>query len=206
MTSRSKGKQPIVNSEESDSEPEGVYQHTRTRTGALSPIDYNALAHGIRGNDSHSAVIESQASNSSVEKETSAYMVDAPEETARRIEQMKKHQMDIIASQQRSIDTLKHMLEKLLDERGRSPPRRPKGKGRKGDSPPSEPSDKPRQFTSDSSKSSSQVRGDTNPERAYDNRMSRLKQRLEALTNRKGLQEAGVVRPYPAEWDLVPPS
>ena len=83
MTSRSKGKQPIVNSEESDSEPEGVYQHTRTRTGALSPIDYNALAHGIRGNDSHSAVIESQASNSSVEKETSAYMVDAPEETAR---------------------------------------------------------------------------------------------------------------------------
>ena len=34
--------------------------------------------------------------------------------------------------------------------------------------------------------------------------MNQLKQRLEALTNRKGLQEAGVVRPYPTEWDLVP--
>ena len=27
---------------------------------------------------------------------------------------------------------------------------------------------------------------------------------MEALTNWKGLQEAGVVRPYPTEWDLVP--
>jgi len=34
--------------------------------------------------------------------------------------------------------------------------------------------------------------------------MNQLEQRLEALTNRKGLQEAGVVRPYPTEWDLVP--
>ena len=34
--------------------------------------------------------------------------------------------------------------------------------------------------------------------------MNKLEQHLEALTNRKGLQEAGVVRPYPAEWDLVP--
>ena len=69
--------------------------------------------------DSHSAVIESQASNSSIEKETSAYMVGAPEETAKRLEQMQKHQMDILSSQQRSIDSLKHMLEKLLEERAR---------------------------------------------------------------------------------------
>jgi len=131
MTSRSKGKQPAVSSDESDSEPEGVYQHTRTRTGTIPPVDYNALAHGIRTDNSHSAVIESQASNSSVEKETSAYMVGAPEETARRIEQMQKHQMDIITSQQRSIDSLKYMLEKLLEERERSPSRRPKGKGRR---------------------------------------------------------------------------
>ena len=34
--------------------------------------------------------------------------------------------------------------------------------------------------------------------------MNQLEQRLEALTNRKGLQEVGVVRPYPTEWDLVP--
>jgi len=34
--------------------------------------------------------------------------------------------------------------------------------------------------------------------------MSKLEQHLEALSNQKGLQEAGVVWPYLAEWDLVP--
>jgi len=34
--------------------------------------------------------------------------------------------------------------------------------------------------------------------------MSKLEQRLEALASQKGLQEAGVVRSYPAEWDLIP--
>jgi len=34
--------------------------------------------------------------------------------------------------------------------------------------------------------------------------MNKLEQRLKALANWKGLQEAGVIRPYPAEWDLVP--
>jgi len=34
--------------------------------------------------------------------------------------------------------------------------------------------------------------------------MSQLELRLEALASRKDLQEAGVVRPYLAEWDLVP--
>ena len=34
--------------------------------------------------------------------------------------------------------------------------------------------------------------------------MSKLEQRLEALASQKGLQEAGVVRLYLAEWDLVP--
>jgi len=34
--------------------------------------------------------------------------------------------------------------------------------------------------------------------------MSKLEQRLEGLANQKGLQEAGVVRLYPTEWELVP--
>ena len=70
--SRSKGKQPVVSSDESDTEPEGVYQHTRTRTGVVAPVDYNALARGIEVSESHSAIAESQASNSSVEKEAFA--------------------------------------------------------------------------------------------------------------------------------------
>jgi len=87
MASRSRGKQPAVSSDESDTEPEGVYRHTCTRTGAIPPIDYNALAWGIVVNDSHSAIAESQASNSSMEKEAFIYMTSTPEETARRLEQ-----------------------------------------------------------------------------------------------------------------------
>ena len=34
--------------------------------------------------------------------------------------------------------------------------------------------------------------------------MGELEKRLEALANRGSLQEAGVFRLYPAEWDLVP--
>ena len=34
--------------------------------------------------------------------------------------------------------------------------------------------------------------------------MSELEKRPEALANQKGLQRAGVVRPYPTKWDLVP--
>ena len=34
--------------------------------------------------------------------------------------------------------------------------------------------------------------------------MGELEKRLKALTNQGSLQEAGVVRPYPVEWDLVP--
>ena len=45
--SRTKGKQPIVNSDEFDTEPEGVYQYTRTRTGVIAPVDYSALARVI---------------------------------------------------------------------------------------------------------------------------------------------------------------
>jgi len=45
-----------VSSDESDTEPEGVYRHTRTRTGAVPPVDYSALAGGIVVSESHSAI------------------------------------------------------------------------------------------------------------------------------------------------------
>ena len=102
MASMSREKQPAVSSEESDSEPKGVYRHTRTQTGAIPPIDYNALARGIEVNDSHSAIAESQASNSSMEKEAFTYMTGTPEETARRLEQqaqIQKEQLDMIHAQ-----------------------------------------------------------------------------------------------------------
>jgi len=87
MASRSRKKQPAVSSDESDTEPEGVYRHTHTRTGAVAPVDYSALARGIEVSESYFAIAESQASNSSMEKETFVYMTNTPEETARRLEQ-----------------------------------------------------------------------------------------------------------------------
>ena len=86
MPRKSRGKQLAVSSNESDTEPEGVYQHTRTRTGAVAPIDYSTLAQGIKVRESHSAIAESLASNSSVEKEAFAYMANTPEEMTRRLE------------------------------------------------------------------------------------------------------------------------
>ena len=85
MASGSRGKQPAVSSDKSDTEPEGVYRHTRT--GVVAPVDYSALARGIEVNESHSAIAELQASNSFVEKEAFVYMANTPEETARRLEQ-----------------------------------------------------------------------------------------------------------------------
>jgi len=66
--SKSKGKQLIVSSDESDdepsglrellTEPEGVYQHIRTRTGTTAPVNYNALAWGIEVREAYSAIAE----------------------------------------------------------------------------------------------------------------------------------------------------
>ena len=85
--SRNKGKQLIVSSDESDTEAEGVCRHTHTQTGVIAPVDYSALTRGSEVSESHSAIAESQASNSFVEKEAFAYMVNTPEEMARHFEQ-----------------------------------------------------------------------------------------------------------------------
>ena len=67
-------------SDESDDEPEGMYHHTRTRTSVVAPVDYSALAWGLEVSESHSAIMKSQASNSSVEKKAFVYMANTLEE------------------------------------------------------------------------------------------------------------------------------
>jgi len=73
-------------------------------------VDYSALARGIEISESHSAIAESQASNSSVEKEAFAYMASTPKEMTRRFEQQaqtQREQLNMIRAQQESIDSLK---------------------------------------------------------------------------------------------------
>ena len=96
--SKSKRKQLAISSEESDVEPssglkeiliepEGIYQCTRIRTGTIAPVDYNILARGIEASDEHSAIAESQSSNSYMEKDILTYMAETPEEMAKRYQE-----------------------------------------------------------------------------------------------------------------------
>ena len=55
--------------------------------GTIATVDYSLLARKIKVNDEHSAIIESQSSNSSSETTTFAYMAGTPEEVARQFEE-----------------------------------------------------------------------------------------------------------------------
>ena len=57
--SRTKGKQPIVRSDESGTELEGVYRHTCSRIGVIALMNYSALAWGIEVSEAHYAIVES---------------------------------------------------------------------------------------------------------------------------------------------------
>ena len=94
MSIKSKGKQPVVSSDESDNEPssdlreilikpEGLYQHAHIQMGAIISVNYSAMARGIEVSEAHSTIAGSQASNSSIEKEAFAYMADTFEEVAK---------------------------------------------------------------------------------------------------------------------------
>jgi len=132
----------MVSSDESGTEPEGVYRHTRTLTGVIAPVDYGALARGIEVRESHSTIIESQASNSSVKKEAFTYMASTSEEMARCFEkqaQTQREQLDMIRAQQESIDNIKQMISQLLEDKkkkpkAKTPSKKSKGKRKEGKS------------------------------------------------------------------------
>jgi len=114
----------------------------------------------------------------------------------------------MIQAQQESIDTLKQMLAQLLEDKRKSTDKtsskRSKGKRKEGESSSSVHIEEKEQSNFESSKSSSKEEDSPENGGIHSKRMSQLEQHMEALTNWKGLQEAGVVRPYPTEWDLVP--
>ena len=104
--SKYKGKQPVICSTESDDEPssglkkilsesEGVYQHTCIWTGTVALVNYSTLARGIKVNEAHAAIAESQASNSSTEKDAFAYMAGTPEEVAKQFKEQDQVQRNI---------------------------------------------------------------------------------------------------------------
>ena len=63
-------------------------------------MDYSALTRDIEVSESHFAIAESHASNSSAEKEVFAYMASTPKEMARRFEQQaQREKLDMIRVQ-----------------------------------------------------------------------------------------------------------
>ena len=91
----------------------------------VASVDYSALAQGIEVSESHSAIAESQASNSSVEKEVFAYMANTPEEMTRRLEQqaqIHREQFDMIhANKNLSIPSSRCLHSCLRTRRNRMP-------------------------------------------------------------------------------------
>ena len=79
-----------------------MYRLTHTQTGVVAPVDYSVLARSIEVSESYSIIVESQASNSFVEKEAFEYMANTLEEMARHFEQQaqaQREQLDKIHAQ-----------------------------------------------------------------------------------------------------------
>ena len=114
----------------------------------------------------------------------------------------------MIRAQKESIDTLKQILSQLLEgmkmPKAKTPSKKSKGKRKEGESSPSAHTMEEEHSNSESSKPPSKEGDNLENGSTHSKRMSKLEQCLEALSSRKGLQEEGVFRPYPAEWDLVP--
>ena len=93
--------------------------------------------------------------------------------------------------------------DKKKKPKAKTPSKKSKGKWKERESSSSARIEEEEQSNSESSKPPSEEGGDSENESTYSKRMNKLEHCLEVLANRKGLQEEGVVRPYPAEWDLV---
>ena len=89
-----KSKSELPSSSESDSgslqgqkgvlsQLEGVYKHTRSRTGVIMPVDYKELT----DEEGEYSIIAESCSSSSSERWTFAYMVGTPEGMAKRFEE-----------------------------------------------------------------------------------------------------------------------
>ena len=117
-----------------------MYQHTRTWTGTISPLDYSALAQGIEVSEEHSA-LRNHKPRTLLEREAFAYMTRTPEEMAIRFEQqaqVQREQLNMIRAQHESMDTLKQMLSQLLKGKkkpnAKTPSKKSEGKRKEGES------------------------------------------------------------------------
>ena len=101
------------------------------------------------------------------------------------------------------------MLSQLLEDKkkkpkAKTPSKKSKGTWKEGESSSSAHTEEKKHSNYELSKPLSEEEGNSENTSTHSKRMSKLEQRLEAIASQKGLQEAEVVRAYPAEWNLVP--
>src|SRR5436853_1299792 len=217
MAGRDTGKQPV--SEPEGSTTPGVYQGTRSRSGALRPVNYRALAQAQEQPKDHSAIAESQSSSSSGERAVYSFAANTPEEVARLLAQQaqaQQAQQEQIRAQAQSIDALKEMVQQLLERADKKPSKHGGSTSRsKEQGHESSDSDSSIRFhsphgqdetTDPRSKTDNQDKPEPDPKAVGDNavqRMKRLEEQVAALKTTHVRQEAGATRPYPVEWDAV---
>ena len=100
------------------------------------------------------------------------------------------------------------MLSQLLEDKKKKPKaktlsKKSKDKRKEGESSSSAHTEEEEHSNSELSKPSSEEEDNSENTSTHSKRISKLEQRLEALSSRKGLQEVGVVWSYPTEWDLA---
>jgi len=125
---------------------------------------------------------------------------------------VQKAQHEMLQVQQEFINDLKKMIAlllKILKKKTKSPKTKASscksnGKEKEDENSISENSDgNENNFGYENSESSSSEE----PENSEDNhakKMNELEKRLEVISIRSNLQEVGMVRPYPIEWDSAP--
>ena len=108
----------------------------------------------------------------------------------------------MIRAKKESIDSLKQLLSQLLEDKKKkpkvkTPSKKSKSKRKEGKISSSVHTEEEEHSNSKLFKPPSEEEGNSENTSTHSKRMSKLEQRLEALTSQKGLQEAGVVRYTP---------
>ena len=137
------------------------------------------LARGIEINDEHSAILESQFSNSIMKITAFAYMAGTLEEVTRKFEEqarVQREHYDMLQTQQGSINDHKKMLAILLDRKKKKSPK------------------KSRFHASSSKGKGKEKEGETLPLKTLIVRTLNLKI-LSFRLKRKGIQKAGIIAP-----------
>jgi len=177
-------------------EPKRIYKCTQIQTGAITPVDYNLLARGIDINDEHSAIAESQSSNSYKEKGAFTNMANNSEEMAKRFEEqswVQREQQDMLRVQQESSNDLKKMIALLLDKKKskgsktRASSSKSKRKQKEDESSPSEKTKNDDNSNFEPPKSSSEEEGNSKNGDNHFRRMNELEKGLGTIANRCNL-------------------